>query len=91
MQSNSSSRTGTIQYASGLLSVINAKPKMRKMLVISCAAHVLILIWGSQVVASRLVFQNFFESMDAWLKWYTTKCCQFAPITVTAAAMFTLL
>jgi len=41
---------------------------MRKMLVISCAAHVLILIWGSQVIASRLVFQNFFESMDAWLK-----------------------
>jgi hypothetical protein len=56
--------------ARALISVINSKPKMRKMLIVTCLAFVLILIWASQVISSHFAYQNYFNSMDAWLTWY---------------------
>ena len=51
-----------------VLRILHERPQLKKMLVITSLSVCLLILWLSQAVASRHVFQNYFGSMDAWLR-----------------------
>jgi hypothetical protein len=57
----------TERSVANILKVLAAKPPMRKLLVNGCLSIVLMILWLSQAVTSWLVFENYLESVNAWL------------------------
>jgi hypothetical protein len=48
--------------------LMQKRPQLRKMLVISTVTLALALLWLSQAVASARVFNHYFEAVDEWLR-----------------------
>jgi hypothetical protein len=57
----------TERSVANMVKVLAAKPPMRKLLVNGCISIVLMVLWLSQAVTSWLVFENYLESVNAWL------------------------
>jgi hypothetical protein len=51
-----------------LLKVVRSRPEIKRLIAVSSFSTFLMTVWLIQAVASRVTFENFFESMDEWLR-----------------------
>jgi hypothetical protein len=51
-----------------LLKVVRSRPEMKRLIAVTSFSTFLMVIWLFQAVASRVTFENYFESMDEWMR-----------------------